>query len=98
MIFTLMNRDRAPLEERGYRLSEEHQTEIDKEIYNEVLIQKGKAYAEKIIAEFGDCEPICLGEDGIFYTVLFENVSVEGEAPAPYPVAWHEIEVILERR
>lgn len=95
MMFNILNRERKPLAERGYRIHDELDMELDKEIYNEVLIQKGKAHAEKIIAEFSDCDPICLGEDGVFYTVLYENVSMEGEPPAPFPVAWREIEVIL---
>ncbi len=98
MFFTIMNKDRAPLVERGYILSEEHETIIDDKIFDAVVKEKGKEYADSIIENFGDCEAICLGEDGVFYTVLFEDVSVDGDGPMPCAVAWHEIEVILGKK
>ena len=97
MIFTIMNRDNLPLVERGYRISEEHETIIDRKVYETIVREKGMDYAIDLIRSFGSCNPVCLGEDGVFYTVLFDNVTIDGEDPMPCAVAWHEIEVILER-
>ncbi len=94
MIFTIMNREDVPLLKRGYRISEEHATITDRKIYNAIVNEKGMSYANELLKNFSDREPICLGEDGVFYTVLFDTVSVDGDEPVPCAIAWHEIEVI----
>lgn len=94
MNFIIYNSDRAPLIDRGYRVSEEHQNIIDRKVLKALEEQKGKAYAENKLAAFADLEPICMGEDGVFYTVLYDEVSIDGEESAPTAVAWREIEVI----
>ena len=95
MLFTIFNSTRTPLEERGSTFAKDSEPIFDKEIYNEVLIQKGKKYADGLQAKFDEkLEPICLGEDEVFYTVLFERVSLEGESDVPSAVMWQEISLL----
>ena len=95
MLFTIFNAQRTSLEERGYTFAKHSEPVFDKEIYNEVLIQRGKKYADGLQAKFDEkLEPVCLGEDEVFYTVLFENLYIEGENDVPCAVMWQEISLL----
>ena len=95
MIFTIMNRERKTLEDRGYKLIEDSKRVIDYELYEKIVSNKGEKYAETLTQRFSEeLEPVCIGEDGIFYTVLFEKVDEDNEGEIPRAFLWQEVTLI----
>lgn len=95
MLFTIFNSQRTPLQERGYALAKDTDPVIDRELFDQVLIQRGRKYADGLQAKFDkQLEPICLGEDEVFYTVLFENLRINDEFDVPSAVMWQEISLL----
>lgn len=95
MFFTIINSDRTPLEGRGYKLADESKRFTDYELYEIIVKEKGEEYAQNLTQRFYEgMEPICMGEDGVFYTVLFDNFGIEGEKPMPKGVIWQEISLL----
>ncbi len=94
MLFTIMNSQRTTLDERGYRFTEDSEVCVDELLFETIAKDKGRKYAEGLKTRLGEgLETICLGEDGVFYTVLFDTVAVNGEEPASYPIVWRELSV-----
>ena len=95
MLFTIVNHERKTLKDRGYKLIENSKRVIDYDRYGKVVKKMGEDYADSMTVRFAEeQEPICIGEDGIFYTVLFETIKDDHGGEIPRAVIWQEVTLI----
>lgn len=88
MKFEIIDNRELDLAGKGYKRKNE-QTQFDREVIDDIRHTRGENYADSLSDDlFDGHSPICRGDDGKLYTVLFDW----GEDD-PRPVFWSEVEV-----
>ena len=90
MKFTIINNEEGHMSLKGYRFILDAQRFFDEKIYNKLAADININYADACFDEFYDgFEPICKGEDGKLYSVLFKYLDGEFK-----PFIWQEVEEV----
>lgn len=94
MKFTIINNEQGHMSLKGYRIVSDAERFWNKEIYNQLANDISVNYADALFDDLYDgFEPICKGEDGKLYTVLFQHINNEFK-----PFIWQEVKEINEER
>ncbi len=95
MNFTIINSEKKPLEDRGYKFAENSKRVINYTALEKLTVDKGEEYAESLTDRFlKEMEPICMGEDGVFYYVLFHDLSDNSRDFVSQGIMWQEVSVL----
>lgn len=88
MKFEIINNTEGHLSHKGYHFVANSERFFDENLYKKLISDIGFNYVDKRFDDFYDgFEPICKGEDGKIYSVLFEYY---GEGRIPF--IWQEVE------
>lgn len=72
MKFEILNNGEGDLNFKGYKLVSSSTRMFDNDLYNHLVAERGYNFVDRQFDRFYDgFEPICKGEDGEIYTVLF---------------------------
>ena len=93
--FTIINSEKKPLEDRGYRFADGSKRILNYTALEKITVEKGEEYADSLTARFlKELEPICMGEDGVFYYVLFHDLGEKGDDSISQGIMWQEVSVL----
>lgn len=88
MKFEIVNNNQGHMSLKGYRMVSDAERFWNKEVYETLVNDIGANYVDDLFDDFYDgFEPICKGDDGKLYTVLF-RYSDDGEW---VPFIWQEV-------
>lgn len=86
MKFEIIDNRELDLAGKGYKWASALR-EVDREVIDDIRRTRGENYVDRLSDDFFDgYSPICLGEDGELYSVLFD---FGGDAPRP--VFWSKV-------
>lgn len=89
MKFEIINNNEGNLEYKGYRFVASSERHFDVELEKTERIDRGNIFVDNKFDDFCDgYEPICKGEDGKLYSVLFLHYSDSEDKP----FIWREVE------
>lgn len=92
MKFEIIDNRELDLAGKGYKWSN-FARQIDREVLNDIRRTRGENYVDSLSDDFFDgYSPICRGDDGELYSVLFDFGS-----DAPRPVFWSRVEFVGPR-
>lgn len=92
MTFEIINNEQGHMSLKGYRFVIDAERFWDKEIYEELASDIGVNYVDALFDDFYEgFEPICMGDNGKFYSVLFRYDFGTGEFK---PFIWQEVEKV----
>ena len=91
MKFEIIDNRELDLKGKGYKWSDAP-LQYDKTVLDDIRLTRGENYADALSDDlFDGYSPICRGDDGELYSVLFD---FGGDAPRP--VFWSEVEAANE--
>ena len=90
MKFQVINNEQGHISLKGYQIISDAQRFWNEEIRQSLVANIGSNYVDNLFDDFYDgFEPICQGDDGKLYTVLFRYVDNEFK-----PFIWQEVKAI----
>lgn len=91
MKFEIIDNRELDITGKGYKWTNE-QKQFDREVLDDIRRNRGENYADSLSDDlFDGYSPICRGDDGELYSVLFDF-----GADAPRPVFWCKVEAVNE--
>lgn len=91
MKFEIIDNRELDLTGKGYKWSNDP-LQFDREVLDDIRCTRGENYADSLSDDlFDGYSPICRGDDGELYSVLFD---FGGDAPRP--VFWSRVEAANE--
>lgn len=90
MKFKTINNEQGHMSLKGYQIISNAQCFWDEEIRQSLIADNGNNYVDSLFDDLYDgFEPICQGDDGKLYTVLFRHIDNEFK-----PFIWQEVKTI----
>lgn len=87
MTFKIINNEQGHMSLKGYRIVSDAKTFWDKEVYETLVNNIGANSVDALFDDLYDgFNPICKGDDGRLYTVLFRHLDGEW-----VPFIWQEV-------
>ena len=91
MKFEIIDNRELDITGKGYKWTDDP-TQFDREVLDDIRRTRGENYADSLSDDlFDGYSPICRGDDGELYSVLFD---FGGDAPRP--VFWSKVEAANE--
>lgn len=91
MKFEIIDNRELDITGKGYKWTNEPK-QFDREVLDDIRLTRGENYADSLSDDlFDGYSPICRGDDGELYSVLFD---FGGDAPRP--VYWNKVEAANE--